>query len=262
MIYSKFKSIYFRIKYSAQEGIAYYHDLTKKLSPEQKRVVIYGQGRTGSTLLESLLVSTGYFTEHGELLTTKFGEVKYPLKFIRGMAKSANPNGFIFHLKPYHLYRDRKNSVEPADFLKALQNEGWFIIHLKRENKMRHALSNIIAKKRGSYHKVEDTQEDLHIHVNCDTLIRKIKKRIRIDRIEEQSLEDIEFYEVVYETSLEYSEKHQPTVNKILKQFALDPKRVSSKQRKVYKTPLPSLITNYHDFTECVKRNGFEKYLP
>ena len=50
---------------------AYSADIFKKCSPEKRRVVIFAQGRTGSTLLEDILCSSGYFSANGELLSKK-----------------------------------------------------------------------------------------------------------------------------------------------------------------------------------------------
>lgn len=261
MIYSALKNIYFKISHILREGHAYYYDLTKELSREQKRIVIYGQGRTGSTLLESLLASTGYVAEHGELLSPKFREIKYPLKFIRGLAKSTNPQGFIFHLKSYQLNKKRKKSVEPSHFLEELQKDGWFIIYLRRENKVKHALSSIIAHQRGSFHKVDDQIEEINVHVDCENLMRRTNKRIKIDRIDAESLKNINFHEVVYELDLEHEKNHQSAVDNILKKLHLEPKMAISKQRKIYREPLHEMIKNYDEFIDCVQNNGWKKYL-
>lgn len=261
MKYSALKNIFFKISHILREVYAYYHDLTKELSRQQKRIVIYGQGRTGSTLLESLLASTGYVAEHGELLSPKFREIKYPLKFIRGLAKSTNPGGFIFHLKSYHLNKKRKKTVEPSHFLDELQKDGWFIIYLRRENKVKHALSSIIAHQRGSFHKVDDKIENLNVHVDCENLRRRINKRIKIDRIDAESLKNISFHEVVYDLDLEHEKNHQSTIDNILKKIHLEPKIVTTKQRKIYREPLHEMIENYDEFIDCVQYNGWKKYL-
>jgi hypothetical protein len=261
MIYSALKEIYFRISHILREGYAYYHELTKELSREQERIVIYGQGRTGSTLLESLLASTGYFAKHGELLAPKFRVIKYPMKFIRGLAKSKNTRGFIFHLKSYHLTKKRKKTIEPSHFLEELQKDGWFIIYLRRENKVKHALSSIIAHQRGSFHKVDDKIEELNVHVDCENLRRRINKRIKIDRIDVESLKNISFHEVVYDLDLEHEHNHQSTIDNILKKIHLEPKMASSKQRKIYRAPLHEIIKNYDEFIDCVQNNGWKKYL-
>ena len=67
--------------------MAYLFNAIKTKSPDQVRVVIFAQGRTGSTLLESLLCSTGHFFKNGELLNNDTGknEIIFPTQYIRGL---------------------------------------------------------------------------------------------------------------------------------------------------------------------------------
>jgi len=62
----------------------------------------------------------------------------------------------------------------------------------------------------------------------------RTNKRIKIDRIDAESLKNINFHEVVYELDLEHEKNHQPTVDNILKKLHLDPRIATSKQRKIY----------------------------
>lgn len=54
---------------------------------DQPRVLIFAQGRTGSTLLESLLASTGQFISYGELLGHSNPDLRHPIRYIEGHAR-------------------------------------------------------------------------------------------------------------------------------------------------------------------------------
>ena len=69
--------------------------------PENKKVklLIFAQGRSGSTLLESLLCSTGYFSKQGEPLGIYFNVLFRPLDFLIGYARLKKEKIFFAILK-------------------------------------------------------------------------------------------------------------------------------------------------------------------
>ena len=255
-----------RLVYRSLEAIAYLLDSTRP-QPNSLRVVIFAQGRTGSTLLESLLCSTGYFRPHGELLDTSRGEILFPLKFIRGLSKWNPKNNFVFHVKINHLIKNRQHPIDPALFLSALHQDGWKIIYLRRRNKVDHALSIYFGRNRSSryllnnWHKFDDSPEKLNISIECDKFTKTTAKLINYDAHEQKILQDIEHHEVVYEEDLAKSQFHQETVNKILNYLALEPKKASTKHRKVNNQSPKELVSNYEEFVGCLKKSGWEKFL-
>ncbi|MGF1457905.1 MAG: hypothetical protein ACFBSG_02655 [Leptolyngbyaceae cyanobacterium] len=245
------------------EMTAYWADTTKSLKDDQIRVVIFAQGRTGSTLLENLLSSTGHFQEHGELLNTEFQEeVLFPIPFVRGLAK-CSPKHFIFHSKLYHLTEDRQRSVDPVYFLQSLCAQGWKIVYLKRENKISHALSNIIAKRRSIYHKYDNSKINLELTIDCQELVHWVERRFVLEAAENQVLEHFQGYEtVIYEDDLMDGDAHQKTVDRLLGYLRLEHREAQSKTKKINTLSLRELISNYDEFLDCVHQHGWEKYLP
>ena len=150
-----------RVRHRVIEAINYFHNSVKSTTPDNVRLLIFGQGRSGSTLLESLICSTGHFYENGELLNTDRGEILYPIQYIYGLTKRNAFKNFIFHVKVYQLTRDRKRPIDPAKFLNVLYSDGWKIIYLRRKNKVKHQLSNWVAAHRGNYHKYNDKNEKI-----------------------------------------------------------------------------------------------------
>lgn len=150
--------------------------------PKKKgiRVVIFAQGRTGSTLLESLICSTKHFKKGGELLGSHGTRVKFPFQYISGLSRLAKKKNFIFHLKIYHLLRDRKDPIDPGLFLRRLQADGWEIVFLRRTNKLNHVLSNMIRVERGMAQKYDDTPEDFRLRVHPEELAELIEDRYRL----------------------------------------------------------------------------------
>jgi len=250
-----------KLKHRRKEAIAYFFNATKSASSSSVRTVIFAQGRTGSTLLESLLCSSGYFQRNGELLHPDRGEILFPTQFIRGLSKWQADNNFIFHVKVYQLTEDRKRPIDPVCFLETLQREGWKVIHLKRKNKVRHALSNVVFKHRGSGHKFDDRREDIKITVNCERFTEQVNDRIRFEVAEKEVLANIDYHTVVYEDDLEKQSAHQETANQIFDYLSLDRREVTTHHRKVIVLPLEELISNYDEFVGCLNQHGWQDFL-
>lgn len=251
-----------RLNSRIQEVGAYFCEFTREDTADRVRALIFAQGRTGSTLLESLLCSTGHFRENGELLNTDWrSEVLFPLQYIRGMTRWKKDENFVFHLKLYHLTTDRRRPVDPVLFVETLFKEGWKIIYLSRRNKFKHALSNIVAKARQNYHKLSDNEETLKLTVDCEKLVKRVHRRFRYEELEKEVLSRIRYLELTYEDDLENSEVHQETVNRVLDYLSLERRKASTKYRKVNTQTLQELVTNYDELLSCVYEHGWQDFL-
>lgn len=250
-----------RLTHRFQEVNAYLSHYTKdSVPPSAVRVVIFAQGRTGSTLLENLLCSSSYFRQNGELLDTRYGEVIFPATFISGLSKSARGN-FIFHTKIYQLTKDRESPIEPRTFLERLYADGWKIIYLRRKNKVKHALSNIVAKRRGQYHKFDTAAEDLKIVFKREQLIKKVNRRFAYEEQEKDALSTVKYHTVIYEDDLENAQSHQQTIDRILEYLSLAPKAVATQHKKINNRPLEDMISNYDEFLDCLRQQGWQMFL-
>lgn len=259
------KNIIYKLKKKVlllrRELIAYYCHYFKQKSENQVKVVIFAQGRTGSTLLEDLLSKAGDFQSYGELFHKSRGEILYPLHFIRGLPKRKPDVHFIFHVKIYQLTRDRKRPVDVSDFLETLYDEGWKIIFLRRRNKVKHVLSNYVLKARGTGHKYDNKQEIFRVQVDTKKFIPWVYQRIRFEEAEKKVLQHVGYHEVVYEDDLESQDKHQETVNNIFDYLSLERKEVSTRHKKVNTVPLDELIINYDQFEKRIIQEGWGEFL-
>lgn len=241
---------------------AYFYRCTREDRTDRARAIIFAQGRTGSTLLESLLCSIGHFSRNGELLNTShYRETLFPLQYIRGMARKNAEENFIFHLKIYHLTEDRSRPVDPVWFVKMLFEEGWKIIYLSRRNKLKHALSNAAAKARQSYHKFGEDEKSSQLIVDCDKLVMRVRRRFQREELEKEVLSRVRYLELTYENDLENPEVHQETADKVLDYLSLECRKVSTKHKKINAQPLPELIANYDEFLSCVRERGWQGFL-
>lgn len=228
--------------------------------PRNVRVVIFGQGRSGSTLLEDLLCSTGHFTRHGEILGKGARRVRFPTAFLKGSARRRRNENFICHVKPDHLRGDRERAgALPVDiklFLQSIIADGFKVIHLKRANKLGQFLSQRMAEARGEYHKRDDQLENQRLVVDREQLERGIERRRERDGEETVALNGFDFIEVEYERDLESPESHQQTIDRVLDFLALEHRPVQTSLRKVNRRPMSDIVENYDEFAAWVREMG------
>lgn len=225
------------------------------------RVVIFGQGRSGSTLLESLIASTGHFKLRGEVLAFEnMQRVRYPIPFVCGYAMSQNGENFIMHVKVWHLTR-RKFPIDPVKFLDALRKRGWKILFLTRENKFDQVISNYSAVEREAYDKLDDSPEDFQLHVDRSELIRDINKRIEWDQLERTALSGHDYVRIVYEKDLIDQSRHQLTIDRIMDFLNLDRRPCHTQNRKINTRRYYEFIENFDEVKEVMIANGLGEWV-
>ncbi len=216
------------------------------------RALIFAQGRSGTTLFENLLCSSGHFTRNGEVLRGERLHITFPNAFLEGLARKRPHHNFICHVKPGHLDQDRQDvGARPVDsrrFLETLSSRGWRIIHLYREDKLRQYLSAEVGKVRGSFHKFDDQPEEDRIIVNRDQFAAGLAALIACDRRERAALASVPHVEVQYETDLESSGAHQATIDRVLDYLGLERRPVATRLRKINYRPIAEIVENYDAF--------------
>lgn len=239
-----------------------YSSLLMKRSPQQRRLLIFAQGRSGSTVLEDLIASTGYFRDRGELLGANNERVRYPAAYLKGMASYYGQENFVCHVKLYHLTSDRVRAgakpMDPAVFLRKLQADGWGIIYLNRREKVKQYISNQVALARGAYHKLDQKPEKFRVTIDKEDFLKSVRSRQENERQEKQALEGINHLPIVYEDDLMGEERQAATIGRVLDFIGLEYKKPSTRMRKVNAKPLTEIIVNFDEFQEWTKEAGLE----
>ncbi len=160
------------------------------------RFVIFAQGRTGSTLLTSTLDRHPQITCHDEILGLPRA---FPHRFIDNAARGSGAHGFGFHVKIYQLTSwQRVRDVH--GWLSAVQARGWNIIYLRRENLLRHVVSNAFAEAAGAYHHFSgtSTRRPDRLTLDPERLRCGMDGRRRNLEAEQQALSGLEHLPLVY----------------------------------------------------------------
>jgi LPS sulfotransferase NodH len=232
-----------------------------------RRVLIFAQGRSGSTLLESLLASTGHFKVNDEPLMGTGKWVRFPANYLIGLSrdpKRQGPEGhFVCHVKVDHLtkYRARVGSltIPPTDALRVLFADGWSIIALRRQDRVRQVVSSLYGRKRGNWHKHEDSRERPRLYIDLDQMTERLHAIEERTRVEEEALAGVPHLDIVYERDLLSPARHASTIARVLDFVGLEPKgEVATSLRKIVTQPLSEVIVNYAEGRQRLHRLGYE----
>lgn len=228
--------------------------------PGRPNVLIFGQGRSGSTLLENLLVSTGHFTGYHEALNTVTREVIAPDRFIRGLGRLPSETGAVVHVKPEHLdwARRKRGAVDARAFVETLVADGWAILHLQRQDLLRQMVSKYVAEARGGFHKTDDRAETIRLEIPVADFIADYERRFGLLDQEHAVLEGIPHRVLFYETHLEDSAVHQQTIDEILDALNLERRPVSTALKKIASASPADHLKNCEALEAAFTSRGWE----
>lgn len=250
-----------RVRRAGREAIYYGADLVHGDDPDQVRLLIFGQGRTGSALLEDLLASTGWVSSRGEVLNARRGEVRSPARFVRGMARAAGDESVVCHVKINHLVDDRRRPVDPGRFVRSLVAAGWRVVYLHRRNTVRHVMSNVVAEHRGAPHHFGETDLVHRVRVDMDAFVARVNHRFELTRAERLALQGVDVHEIVYEDHLERAASHQATIDGVADWLALARRPVHTRHRKVVTADLRDVVVAYDEFVDGLTAAGLDAYV-
>lgn len=237
--------------------------LRKKKIMTSNKFVIFAQGRTGSTLLASLLNSHPEVFCDGEILDHK---KFFPMDFIRGRCAISNARVYGFKLKIYHIREDQKIS-DTKQFVLGLCNCGWKIIYLKRLNIFRHALSDVFldyrhATGKGAHHMKSNGSLNLkRLYVDCDKLLHFMMVREAIMEEEKELLTNIPHISVTYEDTLLREKDRQYYLNQIFDYLNIEHAPVSTKYVRTSSDKLPDFVLNHDEVIRTVSKTKYAKYV-
>lgn len=218
----------------------------------QRRFVIFGAGRSGSTLLVSLLDSNPGLICAGELLRVRRVA---PRSYIDHRARLAEADAWGFKLLAYHL--TAIHGRPPGPFLQSLHRDGFAIIHLTRRHLLAQALSNALARARSVWHLRGDTPSPTTpVHLDLDDVAHHLAAAERQERVDALALADLPHLHVEYERDLLPAERHRATVARIGEFLGVPLDRADTTLRKVVPTDLRAVVTNYDALRAFAARVG------
>ncbi|MBT51978.1 MAG: hypothetical protein CMF72_00890 [Mameliella sp.] len=220
--------------------------------PPARKFVIFAQGRTGSTLLTSTLNSHPLIRCDDEILIVPRAR---PLSFIEMSARVAPAEAYGFHVKITQLLAWQRIR-DVAGFLAHMEGAGWTILYLRRENILRHVVSNVFAEAAGGYHiSGEGRARPDRITLPLDRLAYEMRLRTELGEAERAALKGRAHTALVYERDLQTSEQQTETFVRLQDAIGVPHANLSSGLRKMVVKTLAELLTNYDEVADWMRRN-------
>lgn len=233
--------------------------------PDNK-FVIYTRGRTGSTVLTDLLNCHPEIFCDVEIFNFLYSEskVSYPGLYIRSCSKRAainNRSTYGFKVKIAQLRHEHKYS-DYEKILSDLNSDGWKFVYLKRDNFLRHKLSNIMSAQSQIFHIMNsDSIKPPKIRIDCISLLEGIKFAEEVEKTEKENLRNIPHLTLTYESDIIDNSKHQETADKVFRYLGLKSSRVSTNYKRIISDNLEDTIINYDEVYNFFINTEYSKYL-
>jgi len=232
----------------------------------QTKFIIFGQSRSGSTLLINLLNCHPEMKADMEIFNhlTLFPKIKplqhlfryYPLPCANYWSWKSKKAVYGFKLFFFQV-------TKPEKFLAQLARNNWKFIHIHRDNVWQIALSNIIAMKTNHWHRHkgnETTPET--ITIKPEHLLNELKTRTQWKTKEFVLIKPYEHLSINYEQDLKNNNNWQATAEKIFNFLGLENHPVTSTMKTTYQKPYSDVIENYDELTRLLKDSEFAYLLP
>lgn len=231
------------------------------MKEKQTNFIIFGQGRTGSSLLRNLLnshpeVNCDAEILHKNRLNKKFGFLRhliarYPIPYIYYNKSKSKNSIFGFKLFYHHL-----NNIEPV--VTTIYKKGWKIIHLQRDNILKQSISWMVANQNNTWGGRIDTEnKDNTYYINPEKLYDHTRGRLKKRELENQLMTKFEHLNIIYEYDLYQSDNWLNTSRKIFDFLDIYPVEVQTKWIKTDQRPDSERISNFKEIMIYMKNNGF-----
>ena len=224
------------------------------------KFIIFGERRSGTTLLKQLLDSHPKIACEGELLNINDGYIKnrllmkivwhLPIQYFTYRAAQSNRPCYGFTM----LFDQHNNMLS---LLNILTSAGWKIIHINRENTMQQALSYLVAYKTNHWHLWPGKKTEIpKVTISTCELIERINLFNNNKAIEKQWLTSLDHLEVNYEKNLAEKSQWQQTAENIFDYLGIEPAPVSSTLKKTYPLPYSVIIENYEEVLKSIEKEN------
>ena len=225
------------------------------------RFVVFGLGRSGSTLLCDLLDGHSAIQCDGELFKRR---IFAPIRFTHDCARLSGSSAYGFKVKIHQLVNKQK--VEDVrGYLTTIHDGGWKIVHLHRKNVLRQALSNILRVKSRRSHLYQSRDgsqpKTSAIPVDIERLRSAMENLSNWRAREDEALDGLPFQSVAYEDDLYSADLQQATIRRLVEWLELTFEPVKTDLVRITPKSLRDLVENYDEVADAVTGTDFEKHL-
>lgn len=229
-------------------------------TPPETRFILFGRGRSGTTALVNLLDALPAVHCEGEIL---HDYVPSPFVHVRGRSRRARSAGYGCKILSYQL-RDVQSALDaPRTVLRRLHHRhGFDLLYLRRTNLLRHALSNIRAR-RDQFHrrKTDATGQSPSLDVDPEHVLDWMRRSEALQQYEAELLEGLPYLSLTYEEHIRDPSAHQSTVDLICDYLDLPSAPVETEYAKVAPRSLRKGVSNYEELVRHLEGTQHESFL-
>lgn len=144
-----------------------------------------------------------------------------------------------------------------------IQNKGWKILYLRRENLLGQFVSNIFAEASGTYHYsiVNTRKKPDKIYLPPDRMLKSIEARKKNLDLERLALNGLDYLELCYEQDLLNRELQSCTFSRIQSYLGVEQETLHPTLRKAVNKPLREVVTNYLEVEQILRNTPYEHFL-
>jgi len=228
-------------------------------TPPRKTFIIFGQDRSGSTLLTQLLSCSPEIRCDNEILTQR---VLWPYLYVR--ARSLRHPGKVYGYKLRLHELTSRHRIDPKEFLRRHREQDGKIIYLRRQNIVRQAISSLIAMETGlwrSDRRAYEARRKQRFHIDCDALLQNMKWRETMLAQERQVLEEIPHLPIVYEQDLLDARRHQVTLDRVFDFLGVARVAVRAGLMRVSPDRLADIVENVDEVLKTLAETPYASQL-
>lgn len=228
--------------------------------PPRTTFIIFGQDRSGSTLLTQLLCCSPEIRCDYEILTQR---VLWPELYVK--ARSLRHPGKVYGYKLRLHELVSRHGLDPREYLRAHVERGGKIIYLRRRNIVRQAISSLIAMETGlwrSDRRAYEARRKRKFRIDCDALLQNVKWREATLAQEQSILEKLPYFPIVYEEDLRDGGRHQEVLDRLFDYLGVARVPVSAGViMKVSPDRLTDIVENATDVLRAVAGSPYASHL-
>ena len=213
------------------------------------RFILFGGDRCGKSILLDVLTQYGQVVCDRNLLARR---CCFPLWHLHRQAGRAQADLYGFQLSSQDVLVGQRLR-EPSQFLQLLHQQGYRILHLHRQDMMRHAVALLKAQQ----HFTRSTLKRQPIAIVPDALLRQLAQ-LEKQRLEETAiLATVPHLRITYESDLLDPNLHGRTVQRLSDFFEADwPQQPAPGLRLVHQQ-IADLIANYDEVHQAVAQSDY-----
>jgi hypothetical protein len=227
------------------------------------KFIIFGQGRSGSDLLRSLINSHPDIYCDIELFNPAMLKKDHPvfryviqtlpLWYVQKRKQKYADKSYGFKLFLWQL-------KQAESVTKKLSEAGWKIIHIQRMNVVKQAFSAQIGVLTHRYQRTSNTPIPEEVYkIDVKDLVGSVKFRIQQLQLENKVVETLDHFKVVYEDDLKDENNWNDTMKKVFQYLEQEPVIVQSSLLVTDARNDSERIENFDEIIQYLQNNGFEE---